>query len=175
MMALFLVMWLVASVNTEQRAAIFEYFKNPSMESGRSVKAALGSTALAAVRVRAPSICMAGSTRHAPSRTRLNRESAYRWRRPSPNRSLTQRPRPPTPIEQSKDGEENQHREAAGLATDKVARIVGLSSSVLFDKDNPHAPINRRISVILMTRHAEEQAHLADVPQTLPAKFHTAP
>jgi chemotaxis protein MotB len=56
-----------------------------------------------------------------------------------------------------------------------VARIVGLSSSVLFDKDNPHAPINRRISIILMTRHAEEQAHLADVPQTLPAKFHTAP
>jgi chemotaxis protein MotB len=42
MMAFFLVMWLVTSVNKEQRAAIFEYFKNPSMEPGQSVKAAKG-------------------------------------------------------------------------------------------------------------------------------------
>ena len=31
MMAFFLVMWLVATANPEKRAAIFEYFKNPSM------------------------------------------------------------------------------------------------------------------------------------------------
>ncbi len=31
MMAFFMVMWLIAAVNTEQRAAIFQYFKNPSM------------------------------------------------------------------------------------------------------------------------------------------------
>ena len=31
MMAFFMVMWLVASVTKEQRAAVFEYFKNPSM------------------------------------------------------------------------------------------------------------------------------------------------
>ena len=37
MMAFFLVMWLVASVTKEQRAALFEYFKNPSMEPGKSV------------------------------------------------------------------------------------------------------------------------------------------
>jgi len=55
--------------------------------------------------------------------------------------------------------------EAAGLAPDKVARIVGLSSSVLFDKDNPRAPINRRISIILMTRQAEEEAHKTDAPE----------
>jgi hypothetical protein len=42
MMAFFLVMWLVTSVNKEQRAAIFEYFKNPSMEAGQSSKAAKG-------------------------------------------------------------------------------------------------------------------------------------
>src|SRR6187402_2615239 len=42
MMAFFMVMWLVASVSKEQRAAIFEYFKNPSMEQGQSVKAAPG-------------------------------------------------------------------------------------------------------------------------------------
>src|SRR5580698_6054947 len=42
MMAFFLVMWLVASVTKEQRAALFEYFKNPSMEPGKSVKPAPG-------------------------------------------------------------------------------------------------------------------------------------
>jgi len=36
------VMWLVASVNKEQRAALFEYFNNPSMEEGKSTKAAPG-------------------------------------------------------------------------------------------------------------------------------------
>jgi chemotaxis protein MotB len=60
--------------------------------------------------------------------------------------------------------------EAAGLATDKVAHIVGLSSSVLFDKDNPRAPINRRSSSILMTRQPEEQAHLTDAPEMLPGQ-----
>jgi chemotaxis protein MotB len=42
MMAFFLVMWLVAAVSKQQRAAIFEYFKNPSMEQGKSVHAAPG-------------------------------------------------------------------------------------------------------------------------------------
>ena len=42
MMAFFMVMWLVASVNKEQRAALFEYFNNPSMEEGKSTKAAPG-------------------------------------------------------------------------------------------------------------------------------------
>src|SRR5689334_24120244 len=42
MMAFFMVMWLVASVSKEQRAALFEYFNNPSMEEGHSVKAAPG-------------------------------------------------------------------------------------------------------------------------------------
>ncbi len=48
--------------------------------------------------------------------------------------------------------------EAAGLSTDKTARVVGLSSSVLFDKVNPRNPINRRISIVVMTRQAEEDA-----------------
>src|ERR1700754_4927077 len=42
MMAFFMVMWLITSVSKEQRAAIFDYFKNPSMEPGRSVKPAPG-------------------------------------------------------------------------------------------------------------------------------------
>src|SRR5690348_10512767 len=42
MMAFFMVMWLVTAVSKEQRAAIFDYFKNPSMEPGKSVKPAPG-------------------------------------------------------------------------------------------------------------------------------------
>jgi chemotaxis protein MotB len=48
--------------------------------------------------------------------------------------------------------------EAAGLATEKTARVVGLSSSVLFDKQDPRDPVNRRISIIVMTRQAEQDA-----------------
>jgi flagellar motor component MotA len=32
MMAFLMVMWLIAAVSKEQRAAIFDYFKNPSMQ-----------------------------------------------------------------------------------------------------------------------------------------------
>jgi chemotaxis protein MotB len=42
MMAFFLVMWLVTAVSKQQRAAIYEYFKNPSMEPGKSVRPAPG-------------------------------------------------------------------------------------------------------------------------------------
>src|ERR1700744_1584791 len=42
MMAFFMVMWLVAAGSKEQRAAIFAYFKNPSMEPGKSPKPAPG-------------------------------------------------------------------------------------------------------------------------------------
>jgi hypothetical protein len=40
--------------------------------------------------------------------------------------------------------------------------VVGLSSSVLFDKGNPRNPINRRISIIVMTPRAEEEALRVD-------------
>src|SRR5580700_12346988 len=42
MMAFFLVMWLVSSISKEQRAAVFDYFKNPSMEPGKNIRAAPG-------------------------------------------------------------------------------------------------------------------------------------
>src|SRR4029079_8378494 len=42
MMAFFMVMWLVTAVSKDQRAAIFDYFKNPSMEPGKSAKPAPG-------------------------------------------------------------------------------------------------------------------------------------
>lgn len=45
---------------------------------------------------------------------------------------------------------------AGGMREDKVMRVVGLSSAVLFDKEDPFNPINRRISVIVMKKKTEE-------------------
>jgi chemotaxis protein MotB len=42
-----------------------------------------------------------------------------------------------------------------GMDETKVLRVVGLSSSVLFDKSDPFNPINRRISIIVMNKKAE--------------------
>ena len=52
--------------------------------------------------------------------------------------------------------------ELGGLETGKIARIVGMSSSVLFDKENPKNPINRRISIIVMTKQTEQDAQKTD-------------
>lgn len=45
---------------------------------------------------------------------------------------------------------------AAGLPEDKIGRVVGLGSSVPFVKDDPLSPINRRISLIVLNKKAEE-------------------
>ncbi|HQS57048.1 MAG: flagellar motor protein MotB [Gallionellales bacterium 35-53-114] len=45
-----------------------------------------------------------------------------------------------------------------GMDENKVVRVVGLSSAVLFDKENPFNPVNRRISIIVMNKKAEEAA-----------------
>jgi chemotaxis protein MotB len=45
---------------------------------------------------------------------------------------------------------------AGGMDPDKVGQVVGLGSSVLFDPDNPLAPINRRISIVVLNQQAEE-------------------
>ncbi|HEV2703084.1 MAG TPA: flagellar motor protein MotB [Steroidobacteraceae bacterium] len=51
---------------------------------------------------------------------------------------------------------------SGGLNEAKIARVVGLSSSVLFDKDDPQNAINRRISIIVMTKQAEDTALKTD-------------
>jgi len=56
-----------------------------------------------------------------------------------------------------------------GMGEDKVARVVGLSSSVLFDKTDPQNPINRRISIVVMTREAEAAALSAIAALPAPA------
>jgi chemotaxis protein MotB len=45
----------------------------------------------------------------------------------------------------------------AGMPDDKIARVVGLASSVLLEPASPLSPANRRISIIVMTREAEER------------------
>lgn len=47
---------------------------------------------------------------------------------------------------------------AGGMDETKMLRVVGLSSAVLMDKENPLNPINRRISIIVMNKKAEESA-----------------
>jgi chemotaxis protein MotB len=283
MMAFFLVMWLVASVTKEQRAALFEYFKNPSMEPGKSVKPAPGQNGPGGA---STSPINLGGGLDAPRTVQDTVKPGIGI--PVAPPAPVQPPAVATPTtapstEKANDGEENQHLEAlmknlteaisksqalqpfkdqlllditpeglriqivdaqnrpmfdsgsaqvkdytdtilkeltpylnsvpnrisltghtdttpyaghnghtnwelssdranaarrsleaAGLATDKVARIVGLSSSVLFDKDNPRAAINRRISIILMTRHAEEEAHKTDVPEMARESAHAS-
>jgi chemotaxis protein MotB len=45
-----------------------------------------------------------------------------------------------------------------GMDEKKVLRVVGLSSSVLFDKEDPLNPVNRRISIIVMNKKTELSA-----------------
>ena len=256
MMAFILVMWLVSSVNKQQRAAIFEYFKNPSMEAGHSVKAAKGANgpggastavinmggAMDAPRTaqRKDTGMAAGSQQKPDDAEAAKRLAAEAERkqllsllqdlRAAIDKSPTLRPfkdqlllditseglriqivdarnRPmfdlgssrlkdytvlilheltsylntvPNRISLSghtdttpymaKNGYTNwdlsadransarRALEAGSLNADKVARVVGLSSVVLFDHKNPRNPINRRISIIVMTKQAEESA-----------------
>jgi chemotaxis protein MotB len=271
MMAFFMVMWLISSVNDEQRAALFDYFKNPSMQDGRSAKPAPGqmgpggaSTSpinmrggLDAPRTRmteepnigAPVAAIGPSAeketvqeeearriaeeadkrqleslmeelRKAISQSqalapfkdqlllditpeglriqivddqnrpmfdlggtslksytdRILRELA-KYLNSVPNRVSLTGHTDTTPYsaqagsgytnwELSADRANAARRalEAGGMASDKVSRVVGLSSSVLFDKTNPRNPINRRISIIVMTKRAEAAALRTDVP-----------
>ena len=45
---------------------------------------------------------------------------------------------------------------AGGLDGEKVLRVVGLASTVPLDRDNAYNPINRRISIIVLNRRAEQ-------------------
>jgi chemotaxis protein MotB len=47
---------------------------------------------------------------------------------------------------------------AGGMNESKILRVVGLSSAVPFDKADPLNASNRRISIIVMNRKAEEEA-----------------
>ncbi|QIK38939.1 flagellar motor protein MotB [Caldichromatium japonicum] len=46
-----------------------------------------------------------------------------------------------------------------GMQPDKVSRVVGLASTVPFDRNDPNNPINRRINIIVLTREADAAIH----------------
>ncbi|HQR05100.1 MAG: flagellar motor protein MotB [Proteobacteria bacterium] len=45
---------------------------------------------------------------------------------------------------------------AGGMRENKVMRIVGLASTILYDKQDPYNPTNRRISIVVMNKRTEE-------------------
>ncbi len=276
MMAFFMVMWLVSSVNKEQKAALFDYFKNPSMEPGHSLKPAPGQNGPGGA---STSVINMGGGMDAPRVTVMNQKDNTAKSKPElfnlnandaakiaaeadhkkleslmaelrqaidnsqalkpfkdqlllditpeglriqivdaqnrpmfdvgsaklkdysndilktlagylntvPNRiSLTGhtdiRPYPGggnySNWELSADRANAARRalESGGLLDAKVARVVGLSSSVLFDKDDAQSAINRRISIIVMTKEAEDTALRTEArPEMQPGGIAVAP
>lgn len=51
---------------------------------------------------------------------------------------------------------------AGGMNQDKLMRVIGLGSSTLLDKEDPFNPVNRRISIVVMNRKAEQAASRED-------------
>lgn len=266
MMAFFLVMWLVASVSKEQRAAIFDYFKNPSMEQGSAPKPAPGmngpgGASTAAVNLRggmdapksAQQLPGVGSAMMAqpqaavdarPSTEQIAEEEAERRNLEALQQELREAIAKSQALEPFKDqlliditpeglriqivdaqnrpmfdlgssqlkdytadilhelatylndvpnnislsghtdttpyaggngfsnwelsaDRANAARRAlleGGLDDEKISRVVGLASAVLFDKQQPTSPVNRRISIIVLTKKAEAAAHATDDP-----------
>jgi chemotaxis protein MotB len=62
---------------------------------------------------------------------------------------------------------------SGGLGDDRVLRVQGLAASVPFDRNDPAAPINRRISIIVMNRDAEERFYKGDAEPS-PAELELA-
>jgi chemotaxis protein MotB len=276
MMAFFLVMWLVTAVSKEQRAAIFDYFKNPSMEPGKSVKPApgqmgpggastspinlgggldapkssqqktdkIGATVMtqpaAPIDIKSDEQRSAeekalekereqrqldalmqdlkeainksqalqpfkdqlllditpeglriqivdaqnrpmfdlGGSRLKPYTVAILSEVAH-YLKTVPNRISITGHTDTTPYagisgytnwDLSTDRANAARRtlEGAGYDTNQISRVAGLASSVLFDKANPRSPVNRRISIVVMTQQAEEDAQRIDIPAPAP-------
>jgi chemotaxis protein MotB len=56
---------------------------------------------------------------------------------------------------------------AGGIDDGKILRVVGLGSAVLFDKNDPLNPINRRISIIVMNKQTEDAVRNEDAKQAV--------
>jgi chemotaxis protein MotB len=74
---------------------------------------------------------------------------------------------------------------AGGMDPQKIARVVGLADSSLLDKEDPRNPLNRRISIIVLNKIAEERLQRArgeieagdpeEVSESLPEHAEPAP
>ncbi len=63
-----------------------------------------------------------------------------------------------------------------GMQSEKIARVIGLASSVLFDKAKPLNPVNRRISIIVLNKATEaaiglEEGKVSVKPQDVPKEL----
>ena len=47
----------------------------------------------------------------------------------------------------------------------KLGRVVGLAASDLLEPENPRAPVNRRITITVLTKEAEERLLGKKAPQ----------
>jgi len=56
---------------------------------------------------------------------------------------------------------------AGGMDENKVLRVLGLSSTVLFDKNDPLSPSNRRINIVVLNKRSEEAMLQEDGSATL--------
>ncbi|MDD2740821.1 MAG: flagellar motor protein MotB [Rhodocyclaceae bacterium] len=55
---------------------------------------------------------------------------------------------------------------AGGLSDTKIMRVVGLASTVLFDKNDPLSSINRRISIVVLNQKTEQAILQEEGPET---------
>jgi chemotaxis protein MotB len=272
MMAFFMVMWLVASVSNQQRAAIYDYFRNPSMEQGKSTKPAPGqmgpggaSTSpidlgggLDAPRTIEKKVSEtptpinlpipgAGGDADKKEQERKQLDALMQDLKEAINKSQALEPfKDQLLLDVMPEGlriqivdaknrtmfdigsarlkdytvailhelapylsslpnrvmlaghtdisaytgtkgysnwelsadRANAARRAlaeAGVAEGQIARVVGMGSVALFDKADPKNPINRRISIIVMTKDADDQSLKMDLPASVTAEATVAP
>jgi chemotaxis protein MotB len=68
---------------------------------------------------------------------------------------------------------------SAGMPDGKLIRVEGLASSQPLEPDNPTSQVNRRISIVIMTKEAEERANRTyqadDADSVLPQAENPAP
>lgn len=61
---------------------------------------------------------------------------------------------------------------AGGLSEDKVKQIIGLSSTVSLVKDDPAAAVNRRISITVLSKAAEQRIDAANEAALTESELH---
>ncbi len=64
---------------------------------------------------------------------------------------------------------------AGGLTEERVLRVQGLASSQLFNREDPMDPQNRRISIIVMNRDAEDRFYRPTADRIEPPSAETEP
>lgn len=63
---------------------------------------------------------------------------------------------------------------AGGMEESKVKRVLGLSSTVPLIKDDPNAAVNRRISIVVLNRAAEERIDAQNAAGSSDPRLHEA-